>query len=204
MGAISEANLTQASIILGYSPPTLRKFIAQGMPVKQKGGNGKDYTLDLPACIQWLGDQKVKNAIGDVDAADIDELKKRKLAAETTIAEIEAAKSRGEVVFVTDALKAFTHEAIAVKARILAVPQRLAAALAGITDQRKIKQILTDELHSAFEELSARSVDVDTIFGAEPEPDDQGKVATSAQPKAKRVGGAKRTNSRGKRKTGKN
>lgn len=90
MAAISERNITEAAVILGYSPTTLRQFIAKGMPVKQKGRRGKEYTLDIPACIAWLTDQHVLAAIGSDDTADIEDLKRRKLAAETTVAEIEA------------------------------------------------------------------------------------------------------------------
>jgi len=198
--SVSNANIRDASLILGYSPPTLRKFIAQGMPVQKKGGRGKDYVLNLPQCIEWMADQKVRAAVGDVTTADVEELKKRKLAAETTITEIEAATARGDVVYISESLRAFTHEALAVKARILATPQRLAAALAGITEQREIKRILTDELHSAFEELSARSIDVDSVLSGGHEPDGEGEVATATKPAAQRVGRGKRTDTGGKRK----
>lgn len=202
MGALSDANINEASVILGFSAPTIRKFISQGMPVKSKGGRGKDYTLDLPACVNWIAEQRVNNAVGDVSLADLEELKKRKLAAETTIAEIEAAKLRSEVVYVQDAIRAFTHEALAVKARILAIPQRLAAALAGINDQRQIKQILTDELHATLEELSARSVDVPAVLGAGDEQGGAGVVETTAKPKAQPVGRKQRPNPGRKRKAG--
>ena len=146
MTSVIEANLADAARVLGVSVPTLRNYVVQGMPVQEKGGRGKDYVLCLPKCVEWLAQLRVKQAVGDTGDADANELKLRQLRAQTTIAEIDAAKAKDEVVLKEDARRLFTMEAVAVKAAFMSIPGKVSAVLAGVTVQREIREILFDEI----------------------------------------------------------
>lgn len=203
MSSVGEANIQEAAVILGYSVPTIKRYIQLGMPVKSKGGRGKDYVLSLPDCVAWVADLKVKNAIGDVDQATEQELRRRKLAAETKLAELEALKKTGEVIYIDDAVRIRTHEALAVKASLLAIPPRIDHVLAGSNDRKFCRTTLNDEILGALEELATRSIDVESVFPSKDGGDESNGLGSSAKSKAERVGRAKRKNTGRKRKAGK-
>ncbi|MEZ5490289.1 MAG: terminase small subunit [Gammaproteobacteria bacterium] len=159
-----KGNLQEAAVILGVSLTTMRKYVLDGMPYEQKGTQGKQWVLNIPDCVQWAKNQAVANAVGDVAQADMEELKKRKLAADTTVAEVEAAKKRGEVIYIEDAVKIRTAEVLAAKARLLSIPARIDHVVAGSTDRRFCRQVITDELYGALEELATGSIDVEAVF----------------------------------------
>lgn len=186
-----KANLQECASALGVSVPTIRRWAADGMPYDSKGSQSKPWVFDIPRCVQWIKDQAVLNAVGDVSDADFEQLKKRKLAAETTVAEVQAARERGEVIRIEDAIRVRTAEALAVKAKLLSIPSRIDHVLAGSSDRRFCRQVLTDEIYGALEELATRSIDVSLVFpdGAGEEGDGLG---SASEPEAERVGGTKR------------
>lgn len=157
-------NLGETAAMLGVSLPTMRKYVSDGIPYEQKGGQGSEWIFNAPDCVQWVKAQAVANAVGDVSQADVDELKKRKLAADTTVAEVEAAKQRGEVIYIDEAVRIRTSEALAVKAKLLSIPARLDHVVAGSSDRRFCRQVITDEIYGALEELATGSIDIDAVF----------------------------------------
>lgn len=47
------ANRAEMARLLGVSEPTLDRLIVRGMPVAQRGGNGRPYQFDIEACTAW-------------------------------------------------------------------------------------------------------------------------------------------------------
>lgn len=124
------------------------------MPYIQKGERGKEWQFDTADVLQWEKEQAVNNAIGDVDAVDKDELIRRKLAAETTIAEIEAAKKRGEVALLSEVEKAWRDTAVELRTRVRLIPSRVAGQLTGLSDESEIKSVLLNEVDQSLTVLS--------------------------------------------------
>ena len=147
-------NTVQVADFYGTHRQTVVAWVKRGMPYITKGGRGKEYEFDSTEIAEWKEKQAIKNAIGDTHSVDSDELKQRKLAAETSIAEIEAAKARGEVIELEAITKVITDDYMTLKQRLRQIPQRLAPLVVGETDELLVKQTISEEIDDALTELS--------------------------------------------------
>jgi phage terminase Nu1 subunit (DNA packaging protein) len=159
--------LTRAEVadLLGIAHTTVDARVRRGMPYEQRGERGKAWVFDSAAVIAWEREQAVKNAVGDTNQADEAELKRRKLAAETTVAEIEAAKARGLVAELDVIEREWSSAFAEFAARVMQVPSRAAPQLLGLDAEREIKAVLKDELEEALKTLGDRCDD-DSSAGA--------------------------------------
>lgn len=126
------------------------------MPYVQKGGRGKEWIFDTSEVIDWEKNHAVSNAVGDLSKVDADEMKLRKLAAETTIVEIEAAKQKGEVAPVEDFEKATRDLCIELSSLMLLVPQRAAS------DNPEMKRIIEKEIKEALTDALGIELDYES------------------------------------------
>ena len=154
-------NLQTACGLLNKGPNTLKGWFKQGCPVVQRGNQHAEWQIAIGDVLSWREEQAVINGIGDTSTADADELKKRKLAAETTLVEIEVAKAKGEVAYIDDVAKELFARTLAAKTRMRNVATRVVSQIIGETNESKIKDIITDEIDYALSELSNRFIDVD-------------------------------------------
>ena len=81
---MAQVNRAELAEILGVSLPTITSKVSKGMPFEQRGGRGREWTFDTAAVFEWEKEQAIINATGDLSSVTDDELKRRKLAAETT------------------------------------------------------------------------------------------------------------------------
>ena len=95
-----------------------------------------------------------------------------------------------------------TAEALSVKAKLLAIPARVDHVVAGSSDRRFCRQVLTDEIMEALQEIATKSIDIDTVFPGDAESEGADGLGAAAKPKAKRVGTGKRKNTGRQRKAG--
>lgn len=148
--------------LLGVSLPTITSKVNRGLPYVQKGGRGKEWLFDTAKVLQWEREQAVNDAIGDTSAVAEDELRRRKLAAETTIAEIEAAKKRGEVATLDEIERVWRDSILELRTRIRLIPSRVAGLITGLSDETEIKAVLLDEVDQSLTALSELSADDDS------------------------------------------
>ena len=98
---MNKRHVSQSSCaeIFGVHRNTVANWIKQGCPYVQKANKkqGKDWVLDTADVAQWRADKAVQDTVGDTEAATEDELRRRKLAADTQLAELEVGKKRGEL-----------------------------------------------------------------------------------------------------------
>ena len=158
---MAQVNRAELAELLGCSLPTITSKVQRGMPYLQKGQRGKEWMFDTADVIGWEKDQAIKNTVGDLSAVSEDEMKRRKLAAETTIVEIEAAKKRGEVAPLHDMETAWRDAVLEFKARIRLLPSRVAGQLVGLDNETEIKAVLLDEVDQSLTVLSEYSADDD-------------------------------------------
>lgn len=84
-----------------------------------------------PDFFRWREQQLVKTAVEDAAPADFDEARARKVAAEAQKVELELAQMRGQLVTVADFEKVIGDVFDRVRARVVALPGRLAPLVVG-------------------------------------------------------------------------
>ena len=146
-------NRSQMADILGIDVVVLDRKIKKGLPFVSKGAKGKQWVFDSGEVLQWEKERAVQNAIGDVQVSDLDELRRRKLAAETTISEVEAAKVRGEVSDLATLEKQWSETFTMFRSRMQRIPARCAPGLLGEDNEIKIKEIIMTEINEALKVL---------------------------------------------------
>jgi phage terminase Nu1 subunit (DNA packaging protein) len=151
-----QINVNQAAELFGINRTTLYTWLKQGCPYEVKADRklGQEWVLNSAEVAQWRTQQAIKNAIGNTNDVDSEELKRRKLAAETAIAEIEAAKARGEVLELEAVAKVITDDYITIKQRLRQIPQRIAPLIVGEIDEALIKNMMIEEIDDVLTELS--------------------------------------------------
>lgn len=151
---MAQANRAELAEILGVSLPTITSKVSKGMPFEQRGGRGKEWSFDTAAVFEWEKEQAILSATGDLSRVTDDELKRRKLAAETTLVELEAAKKRGELLPREGIEKLLCELVIATRTRLLLVPKRCAVQLIGLSNEKEIREIIEAEQLEALTDLS--------------------------------------------------
>jgi phage terminase Nu1 subunit (DNA packaging protein) len=156
---MAQVNRSDLAELLGCSLPTITSKVQRGMPYLQRGQRGKEWMFDTADVISWEKDQAIRNTVGDLSAVSEDEMKRRKLAAETTILEIDAAKKRGEVAPLHEMEMAWRDAVLEFKARIRLLPSRVAGQLVGLENETEIKAVLLDEVDQSLTVLSELDTD---------------------------------------------
>lgn len=125
-----------------------------------------------------------------------DEARTRKVNAEAEIAELALVKARGELALVEDVIVAWNDVLAAMKAKMLAIPTKVATIVAVEDDPKIVKQEIEDQIREALDELS--NYDPLSDAGGTKKPvgksADGGDDAKATSPsKRKRVGRPKKT-----------
>lgn len=150
--------------VLGKSLPTIDRYVREGCPVKTQGRKGIQWEFNVPDVVDWLGARERERATGGA-VQDEDELKRRKLEAETGRAELEFAKAKGEVAPVREFERATAKLMASIQANVMNVPARAVLQLLGETDETTFKQSLRAELILALEQSSQAEIDLDDDEG---------------------------------------
>lgn len=149
--------LAEIADFFGVSIPTVNAWIRSGCPYVSKGSKGVAWSLDSAAVAAWLKDKAVTDATGQ-SQADEAELKRRKLAAETTKAELELAKAKGELAPLSQVERVVAKAFAEVRAGMRNLPQRTVSMLIGETDERRFKTVLMGEIDEVLKSLNAASL----------------------------------------------
>lgn len=143
--------------IFGVSREAIRRWTDQGMPTHRDAKGAVRY---LPAeVIRWREERAERLAIEGLAVTDLDEARRRKLAAEAALAEIELAKQRDQVVEL-ELIGAQVGAAFAtVRARLLGIGAAILPRLQLATDAVDMKRIIDDAVRQALEGLSNGSLE---------------------------------------------
>lgn len=146
-------NKAELADIFGVAMPTIDDWVRRGCPAVERGGKGRAWTLNTSDVRQWRDDDIRRNTAGDADTT-IDELKRRKLAAETVAAELELAVAKSEVAPLDQMERGIAKAFEEVKASLRNVPSRAARMIVGETDETRIRTVLLAEIDQALEALA--------------------------------------------------
>lgn len=170
--------------LLDLSERRVQQLSREGVIPKAERGR---YEL-VPAVrgyIHYLRDRSL-----DVGVVSIDVARQRKTAAEAELAEIELAKARADVASIEDVAKRWDAILSGVRARMLALPTKVAPMVTHENDQGIVKECIENAIHTALGELSAGLSD-DAGGGNEPDAglsEELAENVSATKAKNKRVG----------------
>ena len=147
----------QMAKLINVNPRTVRKLASEGVLERARDETGEtiqgrwEMLKNNWAYIAYIMEQ---GRWEDASETKKGLLTNRKLAAEAELAELRLKREKGELHGRDDVEFWVTQSFTRFKARIQAVPQRVARQLVGVTDQREIRRILSEELDLALRELA--------------------------------------------------
>jgi phage terminase Nu1 subunit (DNA packaging protein) len=165
-------HVTRAGLaeIFGKSMPTIDSWVRAGCPFVKRGGRGVEWTFDTAAVAAWLHERAVADATGTT-VADEAELKRRKLSAETAVAELDLAKAKGLVAPLDQIERNLARVFAEVRANLRNIPGAVVSVLIGETDERQFKQVLLQEIDQALEALADADLTAEDDDDADDEDD---------------------------------
>lgn len=187
-------NSLQASNVLGISEKWLRDLARDGMVPAEKEGNV--WQFEFPGFVQAFVSY-LRNKSDDVADTPFHTETLKKLRAEAKIKKIKAKSDelslqvqQGELLEFEAVEQRWIEIALAIRSTFLALPQKLADALAMETDAKEIAIILDAEMRAALETLS-RGEFVKPESRPEPEPEKKEKEKDGKTRGKKKAGSKK-------------
>ena len=146
-------NRAEVARHMGVTPPTIDRWVKDGMPVVKQGSRGVAAVFDLPEVIRWWGDRRATQAIGDAPT-DLDEIQKRTATAKMLQAELELAKATGLVAPLDQMERNLEKLFAEFRSNMRNIPGNVVTQLIGETDERRFKQVLLQEIDQALEAMA--------------------------------------------------
>lgn len=149
-------NLLGLAALWGVHRNTVSSWVKRGCPYVTKAdrNQGIEWEFDSAEVAQWRLEKAVQDAIGDTQSAGDAELRRRKLAAETVIAELEAAKARGQVGDLEEFERQMVNAAVEIRTLMQQMVSRVAPMVLGLKEEGEIKAILAEEIDQALTVIS--------------------------------------------------
>lgn len=170
-GQGQKVNRSQLADVFGISLPTVDAWVRAGCPYLVKGGSGKEWAFDTADVARWRESRAADEATGN-EVQDEAALRRRKLAADTKIVELEALAKMGELAPVADMERALTRVMAEMQSKLRgAFIARCVSQLLGEKDERKFKAVLLGEVDSTLEILASMDVTGDADDDAEGDAD---------------------------------
>lgn len=154
---------------LAVSPPTIDRWVKDGMPVVQRGARGIEWIFDIADVIRWYAQRAVEQAAGN-EPTDLAEIERRTAFAKMEMSELELAKKREEVATIRDFERAQAKAFAEIRTNVMNVPQRVVLQLLGETDETEFKAKLRAELTLALQ----AAAEADLTLSEEDEADSGG------------------------------
>jgi len=145
-----EVNKAGLAETFGVTLPTVNAWMKKGAPFIEMGGAGKQWLLNTADISRWREQQAMVNAIGDSRDMDFDEARRRKTAAEASMAELELAVQKGELVEIESVADTVGQDYANCRAKLLNITARLIGELT--QDQC---DMIDGEIREALTELAA-------------------------------------------------
>lgn len=196
MAAAAPVSQIELSRLLDFSTAAIRAWEAQGCPVEQRAKRkGEANLYSVASVVRWREQQAALSASGNLAAMDMEEAKRRKLAAEAALVEIDLARKRAEVVDVSVIAAVVGGALSACRARLLGIGASVAPRLQLASDTASRKEMIDDAINEALHEISGPAFE----FSGGTDGDGQESVecgffgadAAAAEDDAERVGGRK-------------
>lgn len=148
------AGKTEASRATGTPVRTIQNWIDRSIIVPNDKGE-----VDCLAVLRQDRDRYKEAADRQVEKEsnpqqELLKAQTRKITAEAELKELELARAKGQVIDFEEALADFQTALLTTRAKFLALPARVSMQLAGISEPKKINQLLTDTIDECLAALS--------------------------------------------------
>ena len=146
----SDRTVGEIAELFGVTVKWINRLVTEkGWPRKARG------TYDLLQVIPWMV-RDLKRQIEEAKAGDesMADAMKREQMAKADLLEIKLARSRGEVINVSDATNIMRDLVAQTKSTFLAQPRKLAPRLVMKESPNEVEAILEQEIHGALSELA--------------------------------------------------
>lgn len=130
----------------GVSATTVDTWLRNGAPYVKQGSKGKSWEINTAEVSKWLRARELE--LNGLTSESGEELKKRKLAAETGKAELELARAAGWLIPVKVLEARLSNMFAQVKVNMRNIPHRIAG------DDDELKQRMILEIDLALEHLA--------------------------------------------------
>jgi phage terminase Nu1 subunit (DNA packaging protein) len=146
-------NKQQLANILGKSEEWLTQMQKdQTFPVLERGRGRAGSKYETQDVITWMQTRQVENLIGD--KIDIEEAKRRKMAAEASLAEVELETVQGKLIPADQIEKEWSELIMNCRAKLLSIPSKVSPEIFAADDLTTVKVLLKQALQEALNELS--------------------------------------------------
>lgn len=150
---VYKLNRTELAGLMGKNVTTIDSWIRDGMPFLKKGSKGINWEFDLTEVIKWR-EQKIRSNIPNSELIEYEEARRRKVAAEAGILEIELQRKRSEVISKDEVEQGLSKAFLTIKQRLRTIPERIISQLISETDERQASELMLNEIDDALLELS--------------------------------------------------
>lgn len=155
MGEI--VNKARLAKILGKTEATLTTWQKEGMPIKETGGKkGKANNYDTAEVIGWM------LLRSNSTAQAIEKAKLRLVTAQAELEELKVQEKKEELIPLEKMQYILTTMLGKARAKILALPSRLAPQIANQKEPKRVEKILQGACHEVLNELAYDDLEPDT------------------------------------------
>lgn len=147
-------NKVQLSSIIGKSESWITDAQkGHDFPIEKRGRGRAGQLYDTAKVIEWLEKRQINFFTGNQGLIDLDEAKRRKMAAEAGLAELELMKEQGYLVEIEKIADDFGEQLSNFRAKMIAIPSKCAALVMTCENVQEIKSILEDAIYEALNEI---------------------------------------------------
>jgi phage terminase Nu1 subunit (DNA packaging protein) len=159
MNATKGATKAEIARLFGVSVQAIDGWLARGLPYMSRPDRpGASYRFDPRAVVAWRVEYLTAAATAARGDVDLEEAKRRKVAAEAELAELDLAERRRDLIPADD-VEAWAASAFArVRARLLSVPAKCAPLASTAATTAQAEAAIRDAVCEALAELSETSV----------------------------------------------
>jgi phage terminase Nu1 subunit (DNA packaging protein) len=147
-------NKVQLASIIGKSESWITDAQkGHDFPIEKRGRGRAGQLYDTAKVIEWLEKRQINHLTGNQGLIDLDEAKRRKMAAEAGLAELELMKEQGVLVEIEKIADDFGEQLSNFRAKMISIPSKCAAQVLTCDNVQEIKSILEDSINEALNEV---------------------------------------------------
>lgn len=148
-------NKADLSMLLGVSEQTVMNWVKRyQLPFIKRGGKGKEWLFNKDDVLIWYHNFKKQGSNDET----YEEARKRKVAAEASLAELNLAKEKGKLVEVDKVVKVVEDEYSTIRSKLLLIPTKVAPLVLQTTVLEEAQGILENEINQVLAELSGKEL----------------------------------------------